>query len=148
MAEQGTHNPLVAGSSPAGPTRKTKASAMRPFRFHATPMDSNPLGWNSVKRKCQWHFRRNSPDRACEGGGERRAAARESPSLRQRKPCRSGNGPAFFSPPGRGGFEAIGVAMSVCTRSIDLARWPALACRFVTASLLALALRCNSSRLG
>ena len=35
------------------------------------------MRWNSVKKTCQWHVFRNSPDRACEGGvGLRRRRSR------------------------------------------------------------------------
>ncbi|MBO4365941.1 MAG: hypothetical protein J5804_06600, partial [Eggerthellaceae bacterium] len=38
--------------------------------------------WNSVKRKRQWRFRRNSPDRACEGGDEHERSECGSPVTR------------------------------------------------------------------
>ena len=38
-----------------------------------------PMRWNSVKKTCQWHVFRNSPDRACEGGVRIREAKTRIP---------------------------------------------------------------------
>ena len=59
-----------------------------------------PMRWNSVKKTCQWHVFRNSPDRACEGGVRvREAGARiPPPPPRNYEPSQS-RGLFLCSPP-------------------------------------------------
>ena len=55
MAEQGTHNPLVAGSSPAGPTiGLSSAPAEGRFSWPSTSRGLEPVRSEAVKQTRQW----------------------------------------------------------------------------------------------
>ena len=68
------------GSSPSAPTRfENRKKTTEPLE-RAFLRGLEPMRWNSVKKTCQWHVFRNSPDRACEGGVGARVANAGVPS--------------------------------------------------------------------
>ena len=71
-----TCNPGNEGSNPSSSARKLAAPRQGRVCYYGEE-GFEPMRWNSVKKTCQWHVFRNSPDRACEGGvGLRRRRSR------------------------------------------------------------------------
>ena len=63
----GSHE--VTGSNPVHSTREDSQVWKQTCFFYTcrSVKGFEPMRWNSVKKTCQWHVFRNSPDRACEG---------------------------------------------------------------------------------
>ena len=90
-------NPGNEGSNPSSSARANlQARQCAGPVFTSRVRGFEPVRWFAVKKTCQWHVFRQTPDRACEGGVRVRAAKARIPPPPPERPFRPGSAPGLF----------------------------------------------------